>query len=116
MAPADRARTWGSDVSDFRVELPKRVFVPGEVVRGTLHLTTDAPVACRGLHIRLEHKAVVHWHYGDGDNRKDYHAEQARLSWRASHGSCRTERESHRFSATRWSSAPCGAPCSAPRR
>jgi hypothetical protein len=79
MAPADSARCWGSGISDFRVELPKRVFVPGEEVRGTLHLSTDALVECRGLHIRLEHKALVHWHYGEGDNRKDYHAEQARL-------------------------------------
>ena len=78
MAPADRARTWGSSVSDFRVDLPKRVYVPGETVRGVLHLSTDAPVECRGLNIRLDHKAVVHWHYGSGDDRKDYHAEQAR--------------------------------------
>ena len=81
MAPADQARYWGSNVSDFRVELPKRVFVPGEAVRGVLHLSTDGPVECRALNIRLEHKAVVHWHFGDGDHRKDYHGEQARRAW-----------------------------------
>ena len=78
MAPADRSRCWGSNVSDFRVELPKRVYVPGEAVAGRLHLTTDAPVECRGLNIRLEHKAAVHWHVGEGDHRKDYHGEQVR--------------------------------------
>ena len=111
MAPADRARTWGSSVSDFRVDLPKRVYVPGEVVRGTLHLSTDAPVECRGLNIRLDHKAVVHWHYGSGDDRKDYHAEQARHAC-ALYSSLTL---SSRRSATRWSSARCGAPCSALR-
>jgi len=129
MAPYDTARgCWGSGVSDFRVELPKRVFVPGEEVRGTLHLSTNAPVECRGLHIRLEHKSEVHWHYGTGDDRKDYHGEQARFP-RSAHG--QGARAGHtdpqRFypvltprhaacSATRWSSAPCGAPCSARRR
>ena len=65
-------------MTDFRIELPKRVYVPGETVHGTLHLTTDAPVQCRGLHNRLEHKSVVHWHVGEGDKRRDFHAEQAR--------------------------------------
>jgi hypothetical protein len=78
MPPADASRCWGSDVRDFRVVLPKRVYVPGETVRGTLHLSTAAPVQCRGLHVRLEHAATVHWHLGSGDDRKDYHGEQAR--------------------------------------
>ena len=79
---------WGSNVSDFRVELPKRVYMPGEPVRGTLHLSTDAPVDCRGLNVRLDHKAVVHWHYGSGDDRKDYHAEQARVRSRVLSPAC----------------------------
>ncbi len=82
MTPADGSHCWGSGVSDFRVVLPKRVYVPGEFVRGTLHLSTDAPVKCRGLHARLEHKSLVHWHTGNSgsknSNRKDYHGEEAR--------------------------------------
>ena len=76
--PVDRSRCWGSCVTDFRVVLPKRVFVPGETVAGTLHLSTSAPVDCRSLNVRLEQRSVVHWHYGSGDDRKDYHGEQAR--------------------------------------
>jgi hypothetical protein len=82
--PGDSSHCWGSGVSDFRVELQKRVFVPGEIVRGTVHLTTARPVECRGLHVRLEHKCEVHWtvvkHYNnpDRDVQHDFHGEQAR--------------------------------------
>jgi hypothetical protein len=82
MAPKNK-RCWGSHVTDFRIELAKYVYVPGEAVHGTLHLSTDAPVECRGLHIRLEHKSEIHWHSGEGDKRKDYHAEQVRPQPRA---------------------------------
>ena len=74
--PVDRSRCWGSNVTDFRISLPKRVYLPGETVAGSLHLSTSAPVECRSLNVRLEQRGVVHWHYGSGDDRKDYHGEQ----------------------------------------
>jgi hypothetical protein len=63
------------------------VYCPGDTVTGELRLSTDAPVESRGLHIRLEHKSVVHWHElekvrgGRDDNnyvRVDYHGEKVR--------------------------------------
>jgi hypothetical protein len=69
---------WGSGVTNFQIQLAngKSVYVPGERVEGRLLLSTAAPIACRGLRCHLQHKSVVHWHVGSGDNRTDYHGSQ----------------------------------------
>lgn len=75
----DGAHLWGrSDVRNFKIELKRasRVFIPGEVVEGDLVLETTAPIPCRGLRMQLEHKSVIHWHTGSGDDRRDYHGER----------------------------------------
>jgi len=80
---------WGTHVTEFSLSLPdNRVYCPGDTVTGELRLSTDAPVECRGLHIRLEHKSVVHWTELEIDDSADsgrptmtrvhYHGEQVR--------------------------------------
>ena len=51
-------------MTDFRLELPRYTYAAGETVSGRLLLSTSAPIVCKGLRIRLEHKAVTHWHTG----------------------------------------------------
>lgn len=63
-------------VDDISIQLnrPNGVYYGGEVVRGTVALTTSGgSVKCRGFHIRLTGKASIHWHMGSGDNRTDYY-------------------------------------------
>ena len=64
-------------VNDISIQLnrPNGVYYGGEVVRGTVALTTSggSSVKCRGFHIRLTGKASIHWHTGSGDNRTDYY-------------------------------------------
>ena len=74
---------WGTHVTEFAVALPRQVYCPGDTVCGELHLSTDAPMECRGLHVRLEHKSVVHWHDDEIGvtgkvHREDYHNEAVR--------------------------------------
>jgi hypothetical protein len=53
-----------AEIADFRIELRKPFFMPGERVHGRILLSTTAPLMCRGLRVNLEHKSCVHWHTG----------------------------------------------------
>ena len=60
-------------VQKFSLKLEKEQYWSGELVRGTIILTTSGPIKCRAVRVRLNCKSVCHWHKGSGDNRKDYH-------------------------------------------
>jgi hypothetical protein len=84
-----QTRNWGrADVQDFSILLRKHsgIFVPGELVEGSVLVTTSQPIVCRGLRVLLQHKAAVHWHSGEGDNRTDFdgqrfYARERRTIW-----------------------------------
>jgi len=70
------------NVSRYLIQLdrPNGVYVAGEDVIGTLHLSTTSEIQCRGVRLKLTGKGYVHWHTGAGDDRKDYHGRREYVS------------------------------------
>jgi len=56
----------------FMLDRPSKVYYAGEVVTGTVTVTTKGDQKCRSLLLSMVGKARIHWHTGSGDNRRDY--------------------------------------------
>uniref|UniRef100_A0A7S1TRZ8 Arrestin C-terminal-like domain-containing protein n=2 Tax=Phaeomonas parva TaxID=124430 RepID=A0A7S1TRZ8_9STRA len=58
----------------MRIELDRqdKVFYGGDVIRGTLHVSTREAITCRGIRVRLMGKGYCHWVEGSGDNKQHY--------------------------------------------
>mmetsp|Transcript_14699 Transcript_14699/g.24493 ORF Transcript_14699/g.24493 Transcript_14699/m.24493 type:complete len:757 (-) Transcript_14699:1513-3783(-) len=63
-----------SGVDTFQIQLNRAsgVYYAGEVVKGTVKLVTSKDIKTRGVRLRLQGQANIHWHTGSGDNRNDY--------------------------------------------
>jgi len=69
-------------VTNYQIQLdrPNGVYVSGEDVTGTLHLTVGSDINCRGVRLKLSGSGYVHWHTGSGDDRNDYYGRKEYVS------------------------------------
>jgi len=70
------------NISRYQIQLdrPNGVYVAGEDVVGTLHLTTLSEIACRGVRLKLTGKGYVYWHHGHDDEREDHYGRREYVS------------------------------------
>ena len=69
-------------VKKYEISTERDIYWLGEVVRGTLKLSTSQRIECRGVRLEFGGDSFIHWHTGSGDDRNDYYGRKKYFSHR----------------------------------